>query len=143
MLCVCFLFGAARGCVKQVAALNKWLGLLRSRSTPTHSLDALMQSPPPRTHQVPSAPNRAQPWRPDPVLLYTGADKAAADELAANLLPKPAATAANLLGVQVRHCLCFQAYLCLPALRVSSGAASRVLEVALSREGLRLHECTQ
>ena len=54
----------------------------------------------PAVMQVPAAADRAQPWRPDPVLLYTGRDRATADKLAGNLLAKPAATPASLLGVQ-------------------------------------------
>jgi hypothetical protein len=49
---------------------------------------------------VPLQDNRALPWRPEPALLYTGQDRATADALAANLLPPPSATAANLLAVR-------------------------------------------
>lgn len=56
--------------------------------------------PPTPTPQIPRESNRAQPWRPAAALLYTGQDRPTADRLAANLLPKPAATTQNLLGVQ-------------------------------------------
>lgn len=49
---------------------------------------------------MPAAPARAQPWRPEPVLLHTGPDRATAERLASNLLPKPAATMQSLLAVK-------------------------------------------
>ncbi|GBF88379.1 ABC transporter A family member protein [Raphidocelis subcapitata] len=54
----------------------------------------------PAVMQVPSEQNRAAPWRPRVALLHTGPDRALADRLASNLLPKPAATPANLLAVR-------------------------------------------
>ncbi|KIZ07740.1 hypothetical protein MNEG_0209 [Monoraphidium neglectum] len=54
----------------------------------------------PAVLQVPTEANRAAPWKPDPVLIYTGKDKTTSDKLASNLLPKPATTAAKLLSVR-------------------------------------------
>ena len=49
---------------------------------------------------MPTEANRAAPWKPDPVLMYTGDDKGTSDMLAANLLPQPSATATNLLSMR-------------------------------------------
>lgn len=49
---------------------------------------------------MPTEAYRAAPWKPDPVLMYTGDDKGTSDMLAANLLPHPSATASNLLSMR-------------------------------------------
>jgi hypothetical protein len=49
---------------------------------------------------VPSEADRAQPWRPDPVVLYTGRSRRTADALSANLLPKPATSVSSLMAVR-------------------------------------------
>jgi len=54
----------------------------------------------PAVLQVPTEPNRAEPWRPDPVLLHTGQDRDSAERIAANLLPKPAATAGTFRAIK-------------------------------------------
>lgn len=43
---------------------------------------------------------RAEPWRPDAAVLVTGANRSAAEALSGTLLPRPAATTANLLAVR-------------------------------------------
>ncbi|GBF94154.1 ABC transporter A family [Raphidocelis subcapitata] len=54
----------------------------------------------PAVLQVPAASDRAEPWRPDPVLLYTGRSRRTADALSANLLPKPAASVSSFMAVR-------------------------------------------
>jgi hypothetical protein len=49
---------------------------------------------------VPAAADRAEPWRPDAAILYTGQSREAAERLSENLLPKPRATTASLLAVR-------------------------------------------
>lgn len=50
--------------------------------------------------QVPRQELRAEPYRPDPVLLYTGADQATADVLSAGLIPPPNITLGRLQALQ-------------------------------------------
>jgi hypothetical protein len=81
---------------------HRWRGCLKRHPTLPAAFASHRRPPndPPPTPQVPSEQYRAEPWRPDPVLLHTGRDRATANAIAHNLLPKPSTTARSLRAVR-------------------------------------------